>query len=268
MPFRVSYFYKQQADLLNGYSLNLWNNNADLSAAQAAAEDLVGPILGMIGAQAQMNTIRISDVDRFRSVVKVRYGDRPPLPPSNDTDSDYPDTAALLKLEAAGGYTTFCWLRGLRDASFNQGGQWHPTAEQTKLLKNFFAKLSSTSAGWVLKRQDKGQPKADISAVTTAGVVTAPAHPFVTGNKVRISRARGTFVGLNKVWKVTKIDADTFQLNGFVVQAGAVYSGNGTAQKQVVVYLPISKASIERATSHRCGRPFGLRSGRRKRRAS
>jgi hypothetical protein len=97
-------------------------------------------------------------------------------------------------------------------------------------------------------------------------VITITAHGFTDLDLVRISRVRGD-PRSNRVWRINRIDTDTFSLIGWVELAVAFpYLGGGTAVAQVYSFRPIVQAEVVRATSHRTGRPSGLLGGRRRRR--
>jgi len=268
MPFRVSIFFAQQSDLLSGWSENFWNGATDLAPVKAAGNALALALNAFHGLQSVLTTMRISDPDRFRLVDITRFALSPQPPSRGDLSSDFVNTAALLKLVGAGNYVTTQWLRGIPDGDIAFGGRWSPLAGSLTRFNAVRGLLLSGSNNWQLRRQDRTVPKKVIQAISQAGVVTVANHGYTTNDKVRISRSKGTFV-VNKVWQIVSLDTNTFQLIGFQTPTiPAVYLGNGTAQKQVPIYVAITDASIPRASSHRSGRPFGQSSGRRKRRAS
>lgn len=150
---------------------------------------------------------------------------------------------------------------------------WRRTRRATRTAQRSTGTLGPRTGGfpphgWRLYAQDKGIAFTNVTAVTLPGVVTSPGHGLLTGDHTRISRTKG-IVGLNRIWLVTKIDNDTFQLNvppagGFV---GAL-TAPGKSQKQSRAFQTLTDAQIIRTTEHKVGRPFGLFSGRRKRRVS
>jgi hypothetical protein len=130
--------------------------------------------------------------------------------------------------------------------------------------------LTLQSQGFVLKVQDKSQPKKKINSISDTGVVTLPAHGYASGNYVRVSRARG-YKYVNKVWRIQSIDANSFQLLFFTANNPPIpIYGDPVAQLQQSIFVsPLATGMrIVRATEHKVGRPFGLLSGRRTRRAS
>lgn len=71
-----------------------------------------------------------------------------------------------------------------------------------------------------------------ITAATNASpiVITATAHGLVTGSKVTILAVGGN-TAANANWTVTKIDADTFSLDGST--GNSAYTSGGTIQKML-----------------------------------
>jgi hypothetical protein len=71
-----------------------------------------------------------------------------------------------------------------------------------------------------------------VSAITTAGVVTATAHGYSDGDIVLIASTNGDFNG----WHVaTDVTTNTFQIQA----TGTVFSGSGTATKHTESYFPV-----------------------------
>jgi hypothetical protein len=264
MPFRVSIFFAQQSDLSSGWSENFWNTSADLSAVKTVGNTLALALNTFHGNQSILTTMRISDPSKFRLVDITRYALAGTAPSRGNLSSDFPNTAGLLVLTGAGNYVTRQWIRGLPDGDIAFAGRWSPISGSVTAFGTVRGLLLSGSNGWALRRQDRTVPKKVIQAITQAGVVTVSTHGYNTNDRIRISRCKGTFA-VNKVWQIVVIDANTFSLIGFVQPViPAVYLGNGTSQLQSAVYVGITDAKIDRATSHKTGRPFGLASGRRR----
>jgi hypothetical protein len=264
MPFRVSIFFAQQSDLASGWSENFWNTGTDLSSAKTAGDKLAHALNGFHGNQSVLTTMRISDPAKFRLVDITRYA-LAPLPPSrSDFGSDFQNTAGLLLLTGVGNYLTRQWLRGIPDGNIALGGKYSPLSGSVTAFNKVRGELVNATNGWGLRRQDRSTPKKVLQAISQAGVCTVANHGYNTNDKIRISRAKGTF-HVNGVWQVVAIDANTFSLIGWVQPTiPGVYLGNGTCQLQSAVYVAVIDAKIDRATSHKTGRPFGLASGRRR----
>ena len=266
-PFRVSFFWTQQADRLGGWSENFWNNLTSFSAAQTAALALQTALWNSKGNGVLGPYIRISQVGNFRSA-QVINTNLTSTATGASSDADYPTTALLLFLASTQPYFSRQWLRGNPDNQVSSGGHFTPTAGYVTLINAITNILVTASNGWVLRNLNQGSAKQLITAVTLAGVVTVPAHGFATGNTIRISRTGG-IPGLNALWKITVIDSNTFQLVGVPVGGfTGGYTKPGTAQLQSFIYQAITGGGIARASKHNVGRPFGQLTGRRRRRST
>lgn len=264
MPFRVSFFWSQKADLNSGWSENFWNGATDLANVTAPAESLRLALRQVHGAQTGCEYIRISDVTNFRQVTILKF---PPtiLPaPGGIQDSDFPNVGGLLRLTANPKYSVTQFLRSTDDADINNGGVWNPRPATITRLNALYAQLTSASNGWCVRVQDVATPKQVVAAITNNGVVTVIGHGYATNDRIRISRAKGT-LPVNKIWQIVKIDNDSFSLIGWVAPNPAgVYLGNGKAIKQTPVFIAISTAKVIRAVARKTGRPFALSSGKNK----
>ena len=270
MAFRVSFFFSAQVGKkTGGWSTNFWNNASDLSAVQTAAVALAKALLNLTGYGVAQTAIRIQDLSSFRAVQLLDGVGSSAVIAGNTANMDYPTTALLMQLQGPAKYVARYWLRGIPDSCTDQGGVFTPPAFFSRYLNQLASILTSGGNGWVIRSQDKGQTKTLITAATAAGVITAPAHGLATQDTVRIARTHG-IAGLNKIWKIQKVDNDTFQLlpatAGMLV--GTLTPPPGTVQKQVPLYQGIFAQTPLRISKHNVGRPFGLLVGRRKRRAS
>lgn len=266
-PWRVSFYFSQQADRLGGWSENFWNNQSSVDGVTAAATTLQNALYQLKGFGVDAPYIRISQVGNFRSAFVINT-----LLQSTATgapnDADFPTNAILFRLNSTQPYFNNQWLRGIWDNVVSKGGHYIPTAGWTSLFNSFMSQLTVTTNGWVTRNLNQTNLKQLITAVTLAGVVTVPTHGYITGQQIRISRTGG-IVGLNKIWKIVKIDNDTFSLvappaGGF---SGA-YTKPGTAQLQAYLYQSILGSQNVRASKHNTGRPFGQLTGRRRRPAT
>jgi hypothetical protein len=264
MPWRVSFFSQVQQARLGGWSENFWNTLSDLSAVTAAATLLRLRLLGVKGAPVQTPNIRISDIAHFREVTILNFPFTVYASPTTVTEVDFVTTAALLKLKAAPNYVTRQWLRGLFDEDTDGGGYFKPVPVDVIAYQTLFTLLADASQGWALRRLDRSTPKKYINAISVAGVVTCLGHGFVTDDYVRLSRVASPKL-VNAIWRITKIDNDSFSLNGFPLQTvSPQITKSSIAQKQAYTFVQIANASVDRTTSHKTGRPFGQLSGRRR----
>lgn len=266
MPFRCSFFFTQQADLLAGGSINFYNNSGDMSTAVTASTNLLNALYGLTGKGCNWPNARVADLGNFRAVQLIK-NTRTSAPTGTDLDADFINTAGLLKVRGPGAYVTNQWMRGLTDGCFRQDGRWQPDGFTTGAFGIFHALLTQSGNGWVVRNQNKALTKKLITAVTLTGQITIPTHGYTGQPVIRISRTGG-IPGLNKIWQTTIVDANNLQLvaipiGGFI----GGYTKPGKAQLQEPLYQAITDVQIVRATSHRTGRPFGQSSGRRKARA-
>lgn len=265
MPFRVSFFHQVQQAKLGGWSENYWSSHTDLERAQNSALAL-RPLLGQLhGSQVVQPSIRISDISTFRDVLLITVNTEPGSDVGVSAAVDYVTTAILLKLRSAGNYTVRQWIRGIKDNMVRLGGLYSPVAADVTRMFTFLRHLESAQNGWTMRVLDRAVPKKVVAAATSAGILTVRAHGYAADSLVRVSRGKG-LTEINGLWRVTVVDPDTLQLQGFVVPPlPAPYRGGATVRLQQYRLEPIQTASIVRATSHKTGRPFGLLGGRRTR---
>lgn len=263
MPFRVSYGFQMQAEKLGGWTENFWSALPDLPSVETALNQLKPKLVNAHGNAVIMNEIRISNADTFRDV-KVLLVNASIVGTPVATEADYPTNALLLKLTGQGNYVTRQWIKGIWDSIIRDNGRYVPTANYIAVMNQIFAELLNSSRGWVMRVTDRGVPFKPVKDITQAGVVTVTNHGYADNAKVRISRVKG-LTQANDLWRITRLDADTFQLQGWVAPVPASpYLGRGLARLTQFIYVPIQQAVIVRATEHAVGRPLGLLSGRRK----
>jgi hypothetical protein len=264
MPFRVTYFNQVQQTLLGGWSENFWHGSPDLAVVISRAEALKPIIDQLHGQEVVLQSVRISDAANFRDVTILPGAAVSTATVTGANTTDYVTTSALLKVKSVDNYVTRQWIRGVRDSAVGFDGAWKPGGTYLTDWKKFLAEIAAASNGWSLRVLDRAVPKKIIQAITGAGVVTVPGHGYADNAIVRISRVKGD-VRANKVWRIQRIDADTFSLIGWVALAVPIpYQGSGTVRLQTFIYKAITEAVVVRATSHKTGRPFGLLGGRRR----
>lgn len=264
MAYKVSIFWVQQADKLGGWSENFWNNGSNFDSVQSNALALMNALDDVHGLNTLPVNIRFSVIDSPRDANQLTISVTVNAPSSTARASDIQNTAALMRLSGAPNYTTNQWIRSCHDGDVNSGGRWLPLASTTTALNKVFGLLRNAGNGWCIRVQDRSVPKLLISGATSSGVITVNAHPYVSGQKVQITRARGT-MGINGKWEIVKIDSNNFSLVGYQTPAGTpVYLGNGKVYAISKILVPINDGRIVRATSVRTGRPFGQLIGRRR----
>lgn len=264
MAFRVSFQFFQQTAKMGGWTENYWNSLADLSAVQDKANDLALSLDGLHGNTTFMPAIRISDASSFRDVKLItRPGAQTPGT-SAQSVSDYPTNALLLRHLGVGNYRVQQWIKGIWDSVIAQGGYYTPNSDYQSRMLTFRTKLALATNGWVLRVLDRTQALKPIKDITQAGVVTCTGHGYLDNAKVRISRCKG-LTQANTVWRITRIDADSFSLQGWVAPNPAIpYLGGGVVRLQSYTYVSIMDSVVQRATEHAVGRPLEQLIGRRR----
>lgn len=268
MAFRVSFFWKQQVALEGGWSENFWNNGSDYGAVLTRALDLRTAMIAVKGNSPFCPRFRISDPAIFRSGKNTRIAGAAPGPNlAADFSADYPTTKWLLKLTGSTA-TVNQWFGGIRDESVNQGGflnRANPSVSQQ--FPAFAALLTNPALGWSVRVLNPAVLPIPILGINpTTGLVTVSAHNYLNDQVVRISRVRG-LTEANGLWRVIipPSSTTTFTLAGWV-PSEQVYTKSPAANVRLQTYIfqPISLAQIDRATSHKVGRPTELLGGRRK----
>ncbi len=266
MSFRVSFFFSLTQGLkVGGWSINLYNNLTDLSAVRTATDSMQARLNTLTGNTVSCYAARIQDLLNFRAAVLVPYGFTPPIGSSANANTDTFNTAALVKITDGARKVTRFWVRGLVDDAVTNNGSWLPTGAYKRQWNLFFAELTTAGKGWSQRKLDTSAPKTFVQQITPAGVVTSVGHGLIAGNLVRIGRVQNPKT-LNKIFRVAaKIDNDNFSIVGPPPMTGNAIVGASTyAQKQGYSFIGITTAEVERVSSHKTGRPFGLLSGRRR----
>jgi hypothetical protein len=267
MPFRCSFFFSQQNAQNAGWSESFWSRLSTLDEVSNAAIAMQPMILAPKGDPVQCPYVRISTVGVARQVYILNFSPRTITNPATSANAaDFQNTGLLLKMTGLPNYINRQWDRGNPDYVVSAAGQYTPTGAFLALLNAFFAQLTSSGQGWSLRKLDAAQLKISINNISGTGLVTSPGHGLAGNDMVRISGVK-LVTGWNTIWRVaTAIDANNYQL----VAQGAFPSGTpnftkAKSQKQAETYVQISNCSVQRVTSHRTGRPFGLATGRRRR---
>ncbi len=266
MPFRVSFFYQlREGTKLGGWSVNLYNSAADQSTAIAKTNAMRELLYNLTANTVSLFAARVQDLGHFRAaeLIPYTYSNLP----SNQTvwDADQFNVSALVKVQDAGTNITRFWIRGNPDDAVSGGGLWRPGGNLLTAWNRFFAALKDASNLWVQRKLISTAPKTFVQQITMAGVVTSVGHGLAAGNLTRIGRVQFPKT-LNKVWRVaSKIDNDNFTLTGPpTMTASAIVGASTYSQIQTYGFPVIASAIVDRVSSHKTGRPFGLLSGRRR----
>jgi len=266
MAFRVSFFFKQDADLITGWSCNFWNTLPDLSEVKTKTEDLRSALTKFTGFGSDVHFIRISDLTGFRKAEVIKLTPETQVTTNAADYSDYPDTAILLKLGGADKVSVNQWIRGIKEACVSTpGGKMSLRPTDLTKFNAIAALLKDAGNGWKLRVRDPAQALKDIKNISNTGQVLVDNHGYENGDTVRIQRCKG-FTYPNKLWKISDKEPTSFNLIGWNPPVTHdPYAGGGLVRKIVYVFKAIESAVADRATSHDSGRPFGLRGGRRRR---
>jgi hypothetical protein len=265
MAFRVSFFFQIQSDIQFGWSMSFWFPGTQLSSAVAATNDLRGALYALTGNRVDLPRVRISNVDNFRLIQIIRYPSEPFPVTTPSIEADFPNTAFELKLTGSGGAIVRQQIRGIKDGQIQDGGRYKPIGNALTQLNTFLGLLKT--GGWQLRCLAQVIPKPPVEIIDATGVVTATGHGLGIGvKKVRLSRngVLPTSFVINKIWQAKAIDADHFQLLGWVTPPGFLFYKPGTYSIQNFAYQAIADAVVERGTSHKTGRPTALATGRRR----
>lgn len=266
MPFKVSYFWKQQSELEGGWSENFWMAGTDAAAAETqalAARNLMNQIKGY---GAWCPRIRFSDPAVFRSGYNKRIPGAAPAAGAAAQSADYPTTKWLLKMKGAT-TTVSQWFGGVEDLSVEFGAINRAAVTITRDFARLKALMVGPGSLFRIRVLDPTVLAIPILSVDPAtGLVTVGAHNFLTTNKVRISRVNGV-TAANGIWRVIVPlnSTNTFNLAGWIPQTTPfAKSPSATVRLQSYTYQQLADMTIERATSHKVGRPTDLLGGRRK----
>jgi hypothetical protein len=262
--YRLSMFFDFSGYRSGGWSENFWNSGAFPTAGTPTnVATLIAARQAMTSNQCNVTRYRISDVRTFRNVIngQTGYG---PVTPTPSLAGDPPQTKLFLVFRGAGNYKTGQWIGGIPDAQIQNGGVYTPNGVWPTALANFTNLL--LSSGWSIANQDRTVVPKPIDGLTNAGIVTADAHGFTTGDYVRIKNVRG-FTEANRIWRVVVLSPSTFQLVGWVAYATAptFYGPKAVAVLQKLVLTQISSVDAGRGSNKRVGRPTGQLIGRRRR---
>ena len=269
MPFHVKFNWQQQSSKLGGWSTNFWSSLEDLSQVRAKANDLRTLLNAVTGAQVLTPSFTISSVTAPRRIENVETPTTA-VSVTEATDADYPSTALFFKVYGAGGYSTGQWLRGIPDQNISKSGTYQPAGLYALRMGSVFGALKNPSNGWALRALDKNTAEKVIDGVALAtGIVSCPSHGYGAAGATLNVRLMGFSSPkiLNKVWRITVIDSNSFKLAFWQVPTETAVTGNNpVARAQVYTFVQIGEAKVIRASSHYTGRPTGLLGGRRRRR--
>ncbi len=269
--FRVSYLYSQRASRIAGWSENFWCVRTSLEGAIETATTLAQLLVPIHGDNTSLDNIRVSEVPKTRQTRLVAMTNvAQALNKATPQESDYPTTALLIELENVDQVTTRQWIKGIWDTVVVNGGVYGGDGGYTKKLEAVFKYLISNNSGFCNRVLDTAtNPLTVVTAFNNAtGVVTAPGHNLVPGDKMRISGVRPTLRNpLNKIWRVSAVTVDTVTLIDWIPIVGyAPLLVNAKMQRQSYILRDIVNCRFLRISKRNVGRPFAVLGGSRRRR--
>lgn len=260
-----------------GWSCTFYNAETSRTRALSDCDVLATAVDGLMGINSASVAVRFNElagdgnaISAGKRVANVyRFGQQSNVSALNDAESDYPETALVLR-DHAGIYSRTWWLNGVPDVRITGGGSFAPSgAYQGKItaLQNILADPNGT---WRLRVQDRTVAKFDILSSTAEGIVTtAQAHGYTGALYVRITGSRNS-KQLNGRWKVNVLSPTTFQLTSIGSKNVLFQEGDCKVQREkliLVAYAPEDVGGpiveIVRSGNHKVGRPFDPHSGRR-----
>lgn len=282
MAYKVIWRLQQNAGRrVGGWGFNMWSNAGDLGSCITATNALRNRIWDITGVGCKVPTARISVVGQQRQVTPLEYSAATGTGSDDDLQADYPSTALLLRMTAAqpsgpGGFAEVrSWMRGIPDGLVRTGGVYSPggTPGWIPKFQAFQAEITTASRGWSLRVLDQSQAKKVVSAVNlTTGVLTVTGHGYTSPDGIVSLRISGYIYpsGLNRIWQVKILTADTLQLLYYSPppEGTPVVAKKASVRLQTYLYLAINGVSVLRATSHYTGRPTDLLGGRRRKKRS
>lgn len=269
MPFKVTYFWNQQAgDRSAGWEENFWWSGDDGSVAIAAAKKLYDKLFLIHGNDTFCSTYSVSNVDEFRSAETIATGvDAPVASDRGNVESDYPVMSLAVESRSPLGRTRQ-WISGIPDFISTRGGKYTPDAKFTRDFGSFNKELTANANLWSRRFLNPNQPLKPVSAFDLeTGTVTVPQHGFGDVGSVVEIRIKGfkTPKEANGVFRVTVLDPNSVAISFWNALTSQTIEGrNPTARLQVYVYEKITSITPERITSHKRGRPSKVLSGRAK----
>lgn len=256
----------------NGWSETYFHNAATFS--QQLEDDcnkLLFRRMQLMGNNVEVDYARCSDDlvkrDSFPiDVANNAQGNQP-----WNENSDFGFVAQLAKISSTATLTRQLYIRGIPDI-FTIATNGNIT--DANWVQKFLRMGTELKNGrWCMKSVDRtGNPNKPIEAfIKTAGdvvILQITGHGFLDGQKITVGNVR-TQVGMNKQWRIKKVNDDTFSLIGYPLSTvTGVFAGDGYAYKAIYALSPFIDFSKTRITSHRAGRRFGTPVGRRKRRGA
>lgn len=265
MPlYRATFFFQNSNNY--GWTETIYSAKTSIVDALAAAQSLARLRISMLGTDAFLTNLRVSDdLVKRDSFVWQNPSSSQGTSVHNAKPSDIPNTCLVCRMESGPQYRRTLYIRGQEDDCTTNGGVYTPTPNFVDAFDQWANELITN--GWSIRHRNLLELPAQIAtAVQTlpdgiVTVTTATDTDVTQGGIVLIKGCVGA-TQLNGEWTVlTKPSA-----RSFTVKVGAIvgtYFGGGNATAQAFLLDPINNVFV-RGVSHRItGRPFAGRRGRR-----
>lgn len=256
---RTTWFFKVNN---YGWTENFHHSSVDTNIVQARVETLAPFRKALLGTNAQLVAVRISDDDVFRDSVFLQ---NPPIfgPGTYPGTCDPAFTSLLTRWDASNVTRKNLYLRGIADdlvvaGEFDNVATW---ATRWTAYKTQVAAL-----GFGIKRiKQTANPQYDVYAIAADGTAsTSTAHTFLVGNRVHLTGVRTTPKVFSTFTVLGPITTFGFVLANWAPR-GVIFPPNGRARLYQFEVVPIINGIWERIVKKSTGRPFDTPRGRRRR---
>ena len=285
---KVTLFY---TDLLGGFSESFYVANGPSAINAAALSDFLNLRMLISGAQTQFLYVRVAVVGSPRLVTVYYPADLPGLTSTtgfaglnprklDPANSDIANTSLLVR-RTNGTIYSFWFMRGVPDVVVEKGGVYTPTGayQYQNYLNQMFAYLQANGWGFVARTPLSQSvlplvsiainPNDGTGIFTVGGAVgfpmASPLNPALTPYQYRLGvrlrrivnprQANGAYT-VTVTSNITCTTIDQFPYSNY----------QSTNVAQMVYNVPQiivpNKWTVEKATTRKAGRPFGLRVGR------
>jgi len=256
--FRTTWFFKVNN---YGWTENFHHMGSDYPTVRVACDALSAFRKSILGSNAQLVGVRISDDEVFRD---SEFRQNPPIfgPGTWPTASDPAFTSLLTRWDSGQVIRKNLFLRGVPDELVEQGAWVNDPLWATRWSAFRGAVISNQFA--IKSLGGPAAPQIAVLNIDATGIVsTGTPHSFIAGDKVHFSNVKTT-PRLPTVMMVT-LPITTFSFS-LVNWAGrpAVFPTNGRVRKYVFQVVPITAGIWERVIKKSTGRPFDTPRGRRR----
>ena len=272
--YKVSLFFEQAGERSAGWSESWYTTQSNLLLLTGPKDNPSSGIGWKLALASSAIHGRTSVCKYFRCtsvftprqsrIVQTRWQYNGEVSTAEIYESDQQSTAFNYRLFGGLGKVADHQIRGIPDGVVGNNGRFVYAGGMQQRAQAFFTFLQQNA--FVIRFKDETQPKLLPENISQTGLVTITGHPYQTNDYVRVGLVRG-IEQANGIWRINKVNADTFQLRFFVATTATLQKSN-SAYVQKIVYDSVSPDDwdITFATSRKVGKPTRVRSGRLKRR--